>query len=217
MGGVRVCLRYAPLGHPRRRLLALVPAFAVAAQRAAQGTVERRWISTTSGGDADDAVLGRRRSALYANFIWKRPPTAGQALEIAWHDPAGTLRAAGRDKTIKSDKEGTRLYAWVAHDVVKDKPGHLEAPCSSSAACVAASTSASSRRLRVRVTVRLFAALRERAGTGRRELELPEGARAGDVWPRSAIGDEPPGLAYAVNQDYAERSATLLATATRSR
>ena len=37
-------------------------------------------------------------------------------------------------------------------------------------------------RLRVRVTVRLFAALRERAGTGKRELELPDGATAGDVF-----------------------------------
>jgi MoaE-MoaD fusion protein len=59
------------------------------------------------------------------------------------------------------------------------------------------------------VTVRLFAALRERAGTGRRELELPHGATAGDVFAALAIGSEPPGLAYAVNQEYAERSAVL--------
>jgi MoaE-MoaD fusion protein len=59
------------------------------------------------------------------------------------------------------------------------------------------------------VTVRLFAALRERAGTGRRELELPPGATAGDVFAALAIGSEPPGLAYAVNQEYAERSAVL--------
>jgi molybdopterin synthase catalytic subunit len=61
----------------------------------------------------------------------------------------------------------------------------------------------------MRVTVRLFAALRERAGTGRRELELPQGATAGDVFAALAIGSEPPGLAYAVNQEYAERSAVL--------
>jgi MoaE-MoaD fusion protein len=59
------------------------------------------------------------------------------------------------------------------------------------------------------VTVRLFAALRERAGTGRRELELPAGATAGDVFAALAIGEEPPGLAYAVNQEYSERSAAL--------
>jgi MoaE-MoaD fusion protein len=61
----------------------------------------------------------------------------------------------------------------------------------------------------VRVTVRLFAALRERAGAGRRELELPQGATAGDVFAALEIGAEPPGLAYAVNQEYAERSAVL--------
>ena len=61
----------------------------------------------------------------------------------------------------------------------------------------------------MRVTVRLFAALRERAGAGRRELELPQGATAGDVFAALEIGAEPPGLAYAVNQEYAERSAVL--------
>jgi MoaE-MoaD fusion protein len=61
----------------------------------------------------------------------------------------------------------------------------------------------------VRVTVRLFAALRERAGAGQRELELPEGATAGDVFAALAIGAEPAGLAYAVNREYAERSSAL--------
>jgi molybdopterin synthase catalytic subunit/molybdopterin converting factor small subunit len=61
----------------------------------------------------------------------------------------------------------------------------------------------------VRVTVRLFAGLRERAGTGKRELELPAGAIAGDVYAALAIGAEPTGLSYAVNQEYAERTAPL--------
>ena len=61
----------------------------------------------------------------------------------------------------------------------------------------------------MRVTVRLFAALRERAGAGQRELELPEGATAGDVFAALGIGAEPPGLAYAVNREYSERSAAL--------
>jgi molybdopterin synthase catalytic subunit/molybdopterin converting factor small subunit len=61
----------------------------------------------------------------------------------------------------------------------------------------------------VRVTVRLFAALRERAGTGRRELELPDGATAGDVFAALAIGAEPAGLSYAVNREYADRAHAL--------
>ena len=52
------------------------------------------------------------------------------------------------------------------------------------------------------VTVRLFAGLRERAGWSRRELEGIE--RVGDVWPALALGDEPGGLLYAVNREYAE-------------
>jgi molybdopterin synthase catalytic subunit len=61
----------------------------------------------------------------------------------------------------------------------------------------------------VRVTVRLFAALRERAGTPRRELELPPGATAGDVFAALGIGPEPHGLAYAVNREYADRTVAL--------
>jgi MoaE-MoaD fusion protein len=55
----------------------------------------------------------------------------------------------------------------------------------------------------MRVTVKLFAGLRERAGVAGRELDLPEGARTADVWPALALGDEPAGLLYAVNRDYA--------------
>lgn len=52
--------------------------------------------------------------------------------------------------------------------------------------------------------MRLFAGLRERAGTAERELELPEGARVGDVWVALDLGPEPPGLLYAVNREYAQ-------------
>jgi molybdopterin synthase catalytic subunit/molybdopterin converting factor small subunit len=57
----------------------------------------------------------------------------------------------------------------------------------------------------MRISVRLFAALRERAGWSQRELELPEGAVVADVWAALGLGDEPPGLAYARNREYAER------------
>ena len=49
---------------------------------------------------------------------------------------------------------------------------------------------------RMRIDVRLFAGLRELAGARAVEIELPEGATAGDVWPALALGDEPPGLLY---------------------
>jgi MoaE-MoaD fusion protein len=61
----------------------------------------------------------------------------------------------------------------------------------------------------VRVTVKLFAGLRERAGTGEREVELPAGARVADVWAPLELGDRPPGLLYAVNKAYAAPDRTL--------
>jgi molybdopterin synthase catalytic subunit len=63
----------------------------------------------------------------------------------------------------------------------------------------------------MRITVRLFAALRERAGWSEREVEVPDGAAVGEVWPRLDLGDEPPGLAYARNREYAGRADALAA------
>ncbi len=61
------------------------------------------------------------------------------------------------------------------------------------------------------VRVRLFAALRERVGSGSVEIELPDDSRVGDVWGALDLGDEPPGILFAVNRDYAERTAALTA------
>jgi len=61
----------------------------------------------------------------------------------------------------------------------------------------------------VRVVVRLFAGLRERAGTDRRELDLDDSASIEDVWPALDLGDEPAGLLYAVNRTYADRGQAL--------
>jgi molybdopterin synthase catalytic subunit len=63
----------------------------------------------------------------------------------------------------------------------------------------------------MKVTVRLFAGLRERAGAGRIELELPDVASVADVWPALDLGEEPPGLLYAVNRAYAEFDRPLAA------
>jgi molybdopterin synthase catalytic subunit/molybdopterin converting factor small subunit len=60
------------------------------------------------------------------------------------------------------------------------------------------------------VRVRLFAALRELAGSAERDLELPDGARVGDVWARMPeLGAEPPGLLYAVNKEYVDAGREL--------
>ena len=61
----------------------------------------------------------------------------------------------------------------------------------------------------MRVEVRLFAALRERAGGGSHGVDLPSGARVSEVWGALGLGEEPPGLLYAVNKEYAERDRQL--------
>lgn len=63
----------------------------------------------------------------------------------------------------------------------------------------------------MKVRVRLFAQLRERAGAGELELDLPEGARVADAL---ASLDEVAGgvpVVMAVNREYAEEDATLAA------
>jgi molybdopterin synthase catalytic subunit/molybdopterin converting factor small subunit len=59
----------------------------------------------------------------------------------------------------------------------------------------------------VKVKVRLFAGLRERAGYAERELGGVE--RVADVWPALDLGAEPEGLLYAVNRVYADAGREL--------
>lgn len=62
----------------------------------------------------------------------------------------------------------------------------------------------------MRVEIRLFAGLRERAGFRATTLHLADDARAGDVWSALELGDpEPGGLLYAVNMTYVERTHVL--------
>ena len=56
------------------------------------------------------------------------------------------------------------------------------------------------------VRIRLFAGLRERAGWTQREIDA---ATVADVWPALELGDEPSGLLYAVNKEYAARDHVL--------
>jgi molybdopterin synthase catalytic subunit len=60
----------------------------------------------------------------------------------------------------------------------------------------------------VKVSVRLFAGLRERAGADRIVLELPDGARAGDVL--AAMGLEPGQCIVALDREYARADELVL-------
>ena len=66
----------------------------------------------------------------------------------------------------------------------------------------------------MRVTVKLFARLREAAGAGECECTVPDGATAADVW--RALVDRHPSLepyegsiSCAINADFAKRTATV--------
>lgn len=59
----------------------------------------------------------------------------------------------------------------------------------------------------MKVTVKLFAGLRERAGWSERDLDGV--GVVGDVWSALDLGDEPPGLLYAVNLEYAQKDRPL--------
>ncbi len=63
----------------------------------------------------------------------------------------------------------------------------------------------------MKIQVRLFAALRERAGSGRLDVEVDPGSTVADVWPALGLGDEPTGLLYALNREYVEPRAVLSA------
>jgi molybdopterin synthase catalytic subunit/molybdopterin converting factor small subunit len=58
----------------------------------------------------------------------------------------------------------------------------------------------------VPVTVRLFAGLRERAGWSQKEIDA---ATVGEVWSHLDLGNEPDGLLYAVNKEYAPKDKQL--------
>jgi hypothetical protein len=108
-------------------LFALGTTLAVASAAAGKGSVDSSWISTSSGGKTAKSFKASSVKRLYANFTWKVPAAAGQALSIEWRDPSGALRAIWKDKTIKGDKKGTRLYAWIGNGLVKDAPGRWKA------------------------------------------------------------------------------------------
>jgi molybdopterin converting factor subunit 1 len=61
----------------------------------------------------------------------------------------------------------------------------------------------------MRVNVRLFAALRERAGQDAVELELPEGASVAQALERLAPVTDGVPVVLAVNQEYADQTVTL--------
>ena len=127
------------------------------------------------------------------------------------------MTPSAAEKTISARTAPSRpRTAEEPRDAAQVRPAHgrivralraVRAPCSNDGrACSGQGTPCGTLNA-VRVTVRLFAGLRERAGTARLEVDGVE--RVGDVWAKLGLGDEPAGLLYAVNREYVERDAAL--------
>src|SRR5262249_46494638 len=110
-------------------LLALACAAAVPAEAAGPryGTVSRGWISATRSGPALRRMPGKANQ-LIAHFEWLRVPTPGLPLEIDWVTADGQLRAAWKNRTLRTDRPGTVLWTSIGRKVLGAQPGrwHVE-------------------------------------------------------------------------------------------
>jgi len=80
------------------------------------------WASVTRHGRAR-TTFATSAPQIFASFTWRRVPTPGQPLAIAWYGPKGTLAAIWKDRTLRRDRPGTVLYASVPRTVYATRPG----------------------------------------------------------------------------------------------
>ena len=111
--------------------------------------------------------------------------------EAASGDIRTTARARAQ-RTVGSLSETSTMRAW---------------PAASRWVSAGLSIPAESRVSSVVVTVRLFAGLRERAGSDRVQVELPEGARVSDLL--AAMDVAPRSCVVAINREYADEAAPV--------
>jgi hypothetical protein len=103
-------------------LALLVAAAPASAGAPLYGTVGRSWASVTRHGRAR-STFAASAPQIFASFTWRRVPTPGQPLAIAWYGPKGTLAAIWKDRTLRRDRPGTVLYASVPRTVYATRPG----------------------------------------------------------------------------------------------
>jgi hypothetical protein len=100
----------------------LVPASLAPAAGPSAGTISRGWMSARQHGAAFTIVPAGTKT-LIANFVWKTPPSPGQALAISWVGPNGQRRAVWTNRTLKSDRPGTRLWTSIGRNVFSSASG----------------------------------------------------------------------------------------------
>jgi hypothetical protein len=86
------------------------------------GTVARSWASAARNAPPR-TVFHVAATHIIANFVWKRVPTPGQKLLITWRRPDHTKAAVWTNRTIATDRPGTRLYAMLTHALFANTPG----------------------------------------------------------------------------------------------
>jgi hypothetical protein len=87
-----------------------------------RGTVKRSFTATGVNGRIT-STFPAGASHVYASFIWLHAPTPGQKLEIDWFGPTGERVAVWKNRTLKTDTAGTRLYSFISHKTIDTRPG----------------------------------------------------------------------------------------------
>jgi hypothetical protein len=87
-----------------------------------RGSVKRSFTATGVNGRIT-STFPAAASHVYASFIWERAPTPGQTLEIDWFGPTGERVAVWKNRTLKTDTAGTRLYSFISHKTIQARPG----------------------------------------------------------------------------------------------
>jgi hypothetical protein len=99
---------------------------APAAQAATYGRVASHWTSATRRG-APRATFPPTTPAIYASFVWARPPSPGLPLLIRWYSPDGVVRSQWTSQTQAGDVAGTRLWSVLRRALYRSRSGRWHA------------------------------------------------------------------------------------------
>ena len=91
-----------------------------------KGTVERTWASVGKSG-APQKRFSTASATIYANFVWKRSPTPGQGIAIRWTRPDGHPVYEWKGTTLKGDRPGTRMFAFLTKPQFRTQKGTWKA------------------------------------------------------------------------------------------
>ena len=117
-----------------RRLLLFVVLLALltvanvadAGTQGGKGVVQRSWISVTSGGAVVTSVNPRSVQRVYVILSGARRLEPVRQCASGGRT-SGNIRAVWTNRTLASDKRGTRLFAWIGRSQLKQSSGTWQA------------------------------------------------------------------------------------------